>query len=90
MVENGRQTFNPSDPRSLVAQDDDERQRKLWIEKRRDELLAKTGDVVKAAQEHPDTDSSEIIKYVALILITISVITFGTAYGLIYYLDYSK
>ena len=87
MVEGGRQTFDPSDPRSLVAQADDERQRKAWMAHKQQELLAQAGDVVKAAQAEPDMSAGELFKYVSLILGAVTLLVVGVAYGLVWYLD---
>ena len=91
MVESGRQTFSPNDPRSAVATADDERQRKAWLDKKRQELLSTTADVVKAVQNtEQGMDSGEIIKYVVMILGAVTLLTFGTAYALIFWLDYGR
>ena len=87
MVEGGRQVFDPADPRSAVAQLDDERQRRAYLEKRKQELLAQAGDVVKAAQAEPEYSSMEVFKYVVLVLGAITLLVVAIAYGLIYYLD---
>ena len=86
MVEGGHQTFDPSDPRSLVAQADDERQRQKWMAQKREELLKTAGDVVKAAQDE-ELSSTDLVKYVAMILGSITILVVAVAYGLIWYLD---
>ena len=88
MTESGRQSFDPADPRSSVALLDDERQRKAWREKKRQELLAETGDVVKAAQQEPEWSTTDLVKYVVLLLGAITLLVVAVAYGLIYYLDH--
>ena len=77
MVEGGRQVFDPADPRSAVAQLDDERQRRAYLEKRKQELLAQAGDVVKAAQAEPDMSAGELFKYVSLILGAVTLLVVG-------------
>ena len=59
MVESGRQAFDPTDARSLIAQADDERQRKAYMARRRQEMLEKTKDVVDAARAAKGAEEEE-------------------------------
>ena len=60
---------------------------KAWMAKKREELLAQAGDVVKAAQAADDFSNFDLAKYVVLILGAVSILVIGVAYGLIWYLD---
>lgn len=85
------QHFDDSDPRSKVAQEDDERQRKVTLKKRQEELLKQTGDVVKAAQQlrvaEEEGTSADILKYVALAFAIVLAVGITSVYGIMWVLD---
>lgn len=82
------QTFDPNDARTSVAQALDEQQRKAWMDKRKQELLASTKGVVNAARaETQETSSTEVIKFVAMAFGVVIVVSLGSVYGIIWALD---
>ncbi|EKM50063.1 uncharacterized protein PHACADRAFT_264568 [Phanerochaete carnosa HHB-10118-sp] len=83
------QTFDQSDARSPVARALDERQRTAWLEKRREELLATTKDVVDAArtQRQQEASTGETLKYVAMAFGIVVVVSLGSVYGIMWAID---
>ena len=83
------QTFDASDPRSAVAKIDDERQRKVWLEKRKRELLSQNADVVNAvkASKQDDMSMGETLKYIGTAFAIVLAVGVSAAFGVIWILD---
>lgn len=85
---NGQQTFIESDPRSLIAQADDDRHRMAWLEKRKQELLSSTAGIPKSSEAtNQEISVVHLMMYVLVILVFMSALMFVVAYGIIHYLD---
>ena len=83
------QIFDSSDARSPVAQELDERQRKAFLEKRKQELLASTRAAVDGARaaETEEASTAETIKFVAVAFAIVAVVALGSVYGIMWALD---
>lgn len=85
---NGQQTFIESDPRSLIAQADDDRHRMAWVEKKREELLKSTAGIPKSSKtENQQISVVTLMLIVLVMLVFMSALMFIVAYGIIHYLD---
>ena len=87
------QQFDSSDPRSLVAQTDDERQRKLALSRRQAELLKGNADVVKAVQDMKAAEEgseADIWKYVGAAFLIVFAVGVTSVYGIMWVLDNVK
>ena len=86
-----RQHFNSSDPRTIVAQADDERQRKASLRRRQQELLKTNADVVKAVQDmragEEAESSADVMKYVGIAFLIVLIVGIASAYGIIWIVD---
>ncbi|CAL1714550.1 unnamed protein product [Somion occarium] len=85
------QQFNPYDARTQVAVANEERDRELWLEKRKQDILAKTNGTDLAGKlknQNQDTGSTfELLAYVGIVFALIGAVIIGGVYFLIYYLD---
>ena len=85
------QVFDSSDARAPVAQALDELQRKAFLEKRKQELLATARSAVDGARaagaETEEASNAETIKFVAVAFAIVAVVALGSVYGIMWALD---
>lgn len=84
------QRFNSFDPRTKVAQADDERQRKAGLKKRQEELLKSNADVVKAVQDMKageEEGSVNVMTYVSIAFFIVFAVGVTSVYGIMWILD---
>lgn len=84
------QHFDSSDPRTRVAQADDERQRKGALKRRQEELLKSNADLVKAVQEMQageETGSADAMKYIGIAFAIVFTVGVVSVYGLMWIVD---
>ncbi|KAI0078718.1 squalene synthase [Panus rudis PR-1116 ss-1] len=87
----GTQGFDTSDVRSIVAMANEERDRSMYLEKRKQEILAKTNgvaDAVRQAQgQQAETSQWELLMWVGLVFAVIGAVCIGVVYAVVHYLD---
>ena len=90
MAPSGRgQTFDPLDVRSAVAQVLDEQQRKVWLEKRKQELLGAAAGALSGSKNGQTEEASvaDTLKFVGVAFVIVTLVSLGSVYGIIWFLD---
>ena len=85
----GAQTFDSFDVRSAVAQVLDEQQRKVWLEKRKQELLGAAAGALNGSKDGQTEEVSAVdtLKFVGAAFVIVTVVSLGSVYGILWFLD---
>ena len=90
LIVNGPGQFDTSDPRSAIAQKDEERIRKANLKRRQKELLDANADVIKGAQalrRKEEVQEANPIVYILIAFAIVFATGVGAVYGLIWLVD---
>lgn len=86
-----QQLFSASDARSAIAEANEERDRELWFEKRRADIMgvdvAEAAEVAKARREAAQSSNFEIYLFVGVFFAIFGLLVMAIVYGLTWYLD---